>query len=85
MPMSNEEFDLLDELYFVQDYTYLKQTLGWEDTLLLDTLTGLHEQGWIKCLFDPDRECFGAIDIQSLGKDLLYLATKKGLLAHTTL
>jgi hypothetical protein len=83
--MSNEEFDLLDELYFVQDYTYLKQTLGWEDTLLLDTLAVLHEQGWIKCLFDPDRECFGEIDIRNQGKDLLYLATKKGLLAHTSL
>ena len=83
--MGNEEFDLLDELYFVQDYTYLKQALGWEDTLLLDTLAMLHEQGWIKCLFDPDWECFGEIDIRNQGKDLLYLATKKGLLAHTSL
>ena len=83
--MSNEEFDLLDELYFVQDYTFLKQTLGWEDALLLDTLAVLHEQGWIKCLFDPDQECFGEIDIRTQGKDLFYLATKKGLVAHTSL
>ena len=30
-------------------------------------------------------ECFEAINLQEVGKELLYLATKKGLMAHTTL
>jgi len=37
--MSDEEFDLLDELYFVQPYAVLQEALGWEDSQLLDTLT----------------------------------------------
>ena len=83
--MSDQEFDLLDELYFVQPYAFLQETLGWEDKQLLDTLTSLVEKGWVKCFTEPDQECFEAIDLQKIGKGLLYLATKKGLMAHTTL
>lgn len=80
--MSDEEFDLLDELYFVQPYSYLKDTLGWEDDLILSTLTLLYSKGRIKCLEGPDDELFGDVDIQNRGKSLLYLATKKGLMEH---
>ena len=83
--MSDEEFDLLDELYFVQPYAFLQETLEWEDKRLLDTLTLLVEKGWVKCFTEPDQECFEVINLQEVGKELLYLATKKGLMAHTTL
>ncbi|RAI90132.1 hypothetical protein [Algoriphagus yeomjeoni] len=83
--MSEAEFDLMDELYFVQPYTYLIETLAWEDELLLATLQSLYAQGLIKCLDDPDTERFGAVDISKEGKDLYFLATKKGLMAHNTL
>lgn len=83
--MSDLEFDLLDELYFVQDFAYLKATLRWEEETLVDTLHLLFEKGWIKCFTQPDQECFGEVDLRRNGKDLLYLATKKGLMAHTTL
>ncbi len=83
--MSDEEFDVLDELYFVQTYTFLRETLAWEDKRLLDTLTSLVEKGWVKCFTEPDQECFEAVNLQVVGKELLYLATKKGLMAHTTL
>ena len=83
--MSDEEFDVLDELYFVQPYAFLQETLSWEDKRLLDTLTSLVEKGWVKCFTEPDQECFEAVNLQVVGKELLYLATKKGLMAHTTL
>ena len=83
--MSDEEFDLLDELYFVQPYSAVQEALGWEDSQLLDTLTLLVDRGWIKCFTTPDQECFDAIDLQEVGKELLYLATKKGLIAHNTI
>jgi hypothetical protein len=83
--MSDEEFDVLDELYFVQPYAFLQETLAWEDKRLLDTLTSLVEKGWVKCFTEPDQECFEAVNLQVVGKELLYLATKKGLMAHTTL
>lgn len=83
--MSDEEFDLMDELYFVQPYAYLAETLAWEDELLLATLQSLYSQGFVKCLDDPDTERFGAVDVIKEGKDLHFLATKKGLMAHNTL
>jgi DNA-binding MarR family transcriptional regulator len=83
--MSDSEFDLLDELYFVQEYSYLKDTLGWEDLSLMETLTSLYHKGMIKCLSGPDDERFDQVDIFAEGKRLFFLATKKGLMAHNTL
>lgn len=83
--MSDAEFELLDELYFVQAYSYLLETLGWEEKLLLATLQSLFSQGYIKCLDNPDTERFGAVDIMKEGRDLYFLATKNGLMAHNTL
>lgn len=80
--MTEAEFDLLDELYFVQPYSYLKETLCWEDELILKTLTSLYKGGMIKCLENPDDELFGEVDIFAKGKTLLFLATKKGLMEH---
>jgi len=83
--MSDAEFDLMDELYFVQGYAYLKDSLGWEDLLLKETLTSLYNKGMIKCLSGPDEERFDQVDIFKEGENLFFLATKKGLMAHNTL
>lgn len=83
--MNDREFDLMDELYFVQGYAYLKQTMGWEDFVLMETLTSLYKKGLIKCLSAPDDERFDQVDIFAEGQDLFFLATKKGLMAHNTL
>jgi hypothetical protein len=83
--MSDAEFDLLDELYFVQPFVYLKDLLKWEDGHLLQTLNSLYQEGLIKCLKTPDEERFDRVDIFSEGKDLYYLATKKGLMVHNAL
>lgn len=83
--MSDAEFELLDELYFVQPFTYLKETLAWEDQLLLETLDSLYGKGWIKCLQSPDEERFDQVNVTEEGEDLYFLATKKGLMAHNAL
>ncbi|WP_026950972.1 hypothetical protein [Algoriphagus mannitolivorans] len=83
--MSDEEFDLLDELYFVQPFEYLQSSLGWEDELILKTLDSLYQKGMIKCLTQPDDERFDVVNIVQEGKNLFFLATKKGLMAHNTL
>ncbi|GAB3646864.1 hypothetical protein GCM10028791_07880 [Echinicola sediminis] len=83
--MSEEEFELMDELYFVQSYVYLKETLSWEDEALLSTLQRLYSKELIKCLSGPDEEIFGQVSIPEKGKNYYYLATKKGLMAHNTL
>jgi hypothetical protein len=83
--MSDEEFDLLDELYFVQPFSYLQETLGWDDLPLLETLASLYKEGFIKCLSSPDQERFDQVKIVEEGKTLYFLATKKGLMAHNAL
>lgn len=82
--MSDTEFELMDELYFVQHYSYLKETLNWEDERILDALKSLHSQGLIKCLRSPDEEIFGKVNFKEEGLSLFYLATKKGLMVHNT-
>ncbi|SNS54074.1 hypothetical protein SAMN06295967_11228 [Belliella buryatensis] len=83
--MTDREFDLIDELYFVQHYTYLKEVLGWEDEILLSTLQSLFEKEYIKCLKEPDLEIFNKIDLIESGKELYFLASKKGLMNHHAL
>ena len=83
--MTDEEFDLLDELYFVQPFEYLQSALGWDDELILTTLDSLYKNGMIKCLAQPDEERFDRVNISKEGKNLFFLATKKGLMAHNTL
>ncbi|WP_297335376.1 hypothetical protein [Algoriphagus sp.] len=83
--MSDEEFDLLDELYFVQSFSYLKESLGWEESLLLETLDSLYQKSFIKCLSAPDLERFDQVQLKIEGKNLYFLATKKGLMAHNAL
>ena len=80
--MTEEEFDLLDELYFVQSYEYLKQELDWEDEKLLFILQKLVDKEWINCFSSPDEEVFDDPDIPHKGKTYFYLASKKGLLEH---
>ena len=82
--MTDDEFDLLDELYFLQSYDYLKNKLGWEDERLLVTLDLLLRKAWIKCYSSPEEEIFNTPALNENGKELHYLATKQGLLIHNT-
>lgn len=83
--MTDAEFDLIDELYFVQPYEHIRETLKWEDELLLQTMKSLYSQGYVKCLQTPDHERFDEVDVLKDGKGLFFLATKKGLMAHNSL
>lgn len=81
--MTNEEFDLLDELYFVQPYDFLKEELEWADEEIFETLKSLQEKGWIKCFKAMDEEVFeGELDLKNNYRSYFYLASKKGLMAH---
>lgn len=82
--MTDDEFDLLDELYFVQSYNEVKDAVNWDDEKLTSTLNSLHQEGFIRILQSHDEE-FKMIDSDKAitpWEDLFYLATKKGLLQH---
>jgi hypothetical protein len=83
--MSEDEIDLLDELYFVQHFRDLKEAIGWEEARVLATLQSLYDKEFIKCLLTPDEEIFEKLNLSLTGHNLFYLATKKGLMNHNSL
>jgi hypothetical protein len=81
--MSDQEFDLLDEVYFVTSYQDIQAELGWEDAEMKKTLLELYEKGWIKCFADASTELVDSeVDLEKQYQQYHYLASKKGLLAH---
>jgi hypothetical protein len=83
--MTDEEFELLDELYFVISFIQLQKVLVWEKTRLLEALASALSKGWVKCLDKQDNT------LEILPKDLsahyetcLFLATKEGLQTHNS-
>lgn len=83
--MTDLEFDLLDELYFVKSFEEIRNALGWEDEIILKTLGSLLERGWIRCYFTPTQEIMDdEIDLPGKFRKLFYLASKDGLFAHNS-
>lgn len=83
--MSDLEYDLLDELYFIQSYEELSGKLQWNRQMLRDTLTKLLQKDWIRCFATPEDELFGEeIDLEIQYHTYFYQASKLGLMAHNT-
>jgi DNA-binding transcriptional ArsR family regulator len=84
--VTDPEFDLLDELYFVTSFQALQERTGLPAAELEQHLRSLLEQGLIRSFWpDPDTEL--AYEITSFGaiaRDASYLASKEGLLQHNT-
>lgn len=83
MHMTEEEFDILDELYFLQPYSYLQETLDFSPEKLKAILQELVGKGWVRVY----RNATDEIDTRELGiaqsaEEYLYLASKEGLLIH---
>lgn len=83
--MTEIEFDVLDELYFVQSFKALHGQLQLSEKALKETLARLIGQGRVKILRSPDEE----LTLEEANFDLhyagyCYLATKAGLLAHNS-
>ncbi|MBC6988889.1 MULTISPECIES: hypothetical protein [Hymenobacter] len=84
--MTDTEYDILDELYFVTSFRDLTQKTRLAPADLEQHLRGLLELEYVKCFYpDPDTEL--AYEITSFGaiaRDCYFLATKAGLLEHNT-
>lgn len=84
--MTDNEFAIMDELYFVTSYPDLKSTSALTHQELCTALRDLIARGYIKILYpDPDTE--HAFDEASFSKncqDYFYLASKAGLVAHNS-
>jgi hypothetical protein len=83
--VTDEEFDLLDSLYFVISFEEIKAELGWQETVLRNMLQSLLKKGWVKCFKKgTDEEIEGISDFESQYQNYNYLATKEGLHAHNS-
>lgn len=84
--MTDQELDVLDELHFVQSFSYLSENLELTEDILKKTLYELAQKGWVKILKTVDEETLiSDIDFEGNYHHFYYLATKKGLLAfHST-
>ena len=83
--MSDLEFDVLDELYFIQPFDTVRKATQLEDRELKEVLEKMQVKGWIRCFMTASDEVPSEeIDIQTKYREYLYLASKSGLLAHNT-
>lgn len=81
--MTDLEFDVLDELYFVVPFQHLQDELDLDVNTLKEVLKSLLDKGWIKCFLSASEEAISSeIDFENKYKDYYYLASKQGLLAH---
>jgi len=83
--MTDEEFDTLDELYFLQSYNDLKKLVNIQEEKLKDVLAGLLKKGWLRCYVNPNDEIdYNEVKFQKEYRNYYYLASKEGLLAHNS-
>lgn len=83
--MTTIEFDVLDELYFLQSYEDLIKTLKLPDKAIKEALLELIKKGWLKCYISPTEELpFESAEFERDYRNYHYLATKAGLLAHNS-
>jgi hypothetical protein len=83
--MTDTEFDVLDELYFVQSFSVLHGQLEIPEEALKETLEQLISKGWVKVLKAHDEEVAPEnAEFHSCYAEYFYLATKAGLLAHNS-
>jgi len=83
--MSDLEFDILDELYFVTPFETVRSTLSMDETELKQALQSLIDKGWVKCFHPGSIEVVTeALDFDDKFRSYHYLATKEGLLAHNS-
>lgn len=83
--MSDLEYDILDELYFLIHFEQLMSNFGLSDEEILPILIKLNHKGWIRCYTEPDVELEAKdVDLEIHYRDYYYLASKEGLKAHTS-
>lgn len=83
--MTEHEYVIMDELYFVISFGELQQKLSLEETNLKASLAALLERKYIKCFSNVSDEIPPEhIDFENNYRKYHYLASKEGLFAHNS-
>ena len=81
--MSDDEFDVVDELYFLLSYKELQNRVGNTVNNFEEILFSLISNGLVKCLPEESEEEISDLSLIKMNyTNYYYLATKKGLLEH---
>lgn len=82
--MTELEFDILDEMYFIISFDQLIQKVSCSEEELKDTLQVLLNKGWIKLAEPLENQVVPPVqfNISADPYRYHYLITKEGLLAH---
>lgn len=81
--MTDDEFDVLDELYFIRDFNSLSDSLDISEENTRDILESLITKNWVRVFYPQDREiAYDSSKYHSDYKKYYYIASKEGLLAH---
>jgi hypothetical protein len=90
--MTDQEFDILDALYFVQSFAYLQENTTYSLAEIKDTLKILLAKDWIRVYDEKVKEILhiekNNFDMHYFDENcqkLHYLATKAGLMAHNSI
>lgn len=81
--MTDEEFDILDELYFVISFEDLLNQLDMDEKDLIKHLRTIFEKGWLRVFDDPDSTADVPFSMEAISSTFL-LASKSGLKAHNS-
>ena len=82
--MTDQQFTLLDELYFIQNVESLTKDLGWAKEEVIAVLLELFENDWLKVVdLDEEVEISKAELAEQITK-YSFIASKKGLFAHNS-
>lgn len=83
--MTDLEFDILDEIYFVESFANIQSKLNVDAHTLKKNLKKMIEKGWVKCFSNQYTEViFDTHSFEEKYQIYHYLATKEGLLAHNS-
>lgn len=83
--MTEEEFDIIDELYFVTAYSDLKEATELPDDKLKNNLINMAKRGWVRVYKNVDEESeLEQLDFENNFQSYFYLASKKGLFKHNS-
>ncbi len=83
--MNDLEFDILDEIYFVESFERIQHRLGIDAYSLKEALKKMIEKGWVKCFANGYTEIIADThSFEEKYQTYQYLATKEGLLVHNS-
>ncbi len=83
--LSGQEYDIMDELYFVISFEELLKILPLDRNILKRGLSRLVEKRWVKCFQNPEQDIdFDDVDYENQFNKYYYLATKEGLFVHNS-